>query len=466
MQNRLTLDWTKVHDVVPIEKELSENFPRYVEAKKKLIMGDGPGHEFTGWLQISNLLDEWKRIQEVSQNIKSHSDAVVIIGIGGSYIGAKALYQAFNNDLSKNWKGSPRLFWAGHHLSTDEALDLLEVLDEYTPSIIVISKSGTTTEPSVFFRILSQYLYQRFGSDEAKERIFCVTDEKEGVLRKIAEEEGYEAFTIPANVGGRYSVFTSVGLLPLAVAGLSVEDFIAGANMASLDCLSESNHGSETHLALVYAALRNILYSKGYKVESLCSWTPKLHALGEWWKQLMGESDGKQGTGILPTSVEFTTDLHSLGQYFQDGERILFASHIFSKGSRSAAHPMIQGSLKIPTSRNDDQMQCVDHKSLEFVQEQAFLATILAHADGKVPTLVWELPEISPFWLGYWMYTQCFACAVGGYVRGINPFDQPGVEAYKQHMFALLGKKTGGSEIRSRLERGQRLKTIGLSTYG
>lgn len=472
-EKRLILDWTKVHDVFPIEKHLSTETNNLISAKKALLSGKGKSPEFTGWVQY--IKEECPKIlQEIKKTVDTicnHSDAVVIVGIGGSLLGTKAVYEALTHTYAalqpEQLHRKPLLFWAGHHLALDELAELLDALDGFTPSLIVVSKSGGTTEPALAFRVLKNYLDDRFGPTEAAHRIFTITDPQDGTLLKISKENNYPHFAIPKTVGGRYSIFTPVGLLPLAIAGINVQEFVAGAQQAYDDSLSEKNHSLETNPALCYAGIRNVLYKNNYKIESLCTWSPKAKGIAEWWKQLFGESDGKEHTGLFPASANFTTDLHSLGQYFQDGERHLFATHLKFQDEYSLAKGSIKRKIKIPEAKLQDGFDFLLDKDLSFVQNEAQQGTFLAHSDGKVPTLIWEIPELSAWWLGYWMYVNMLACGIGGYARGINPFDQPGVEDYKNNMFALLGKPSyadKASQIRSRLSSGNRLRSLGLTT--
>lgn len=471
-EKRLVLDWTKAHDVFPLEKHLANETQNLISAKKSLLNGSGKSPEFTGWIDYVSK-DSSEALQSLKKQVDticSHSDAVVVVGIGGSLLGTKAVYDALSHTYAlvnpEAFHRRPLLFWAGHHIALDELTELLDALDSYSPSLIVVSKSGETTEPALAFRVLKNYLEERFGAQEAAHRIFAVCDPTSGTLLKIAKENNYPHFPIPKNIGGRYSVFTPVGLFPLAIAGINVTELIAGAKAAFEDCTSDKNHSLETNPALCYAGIRNILYKNDYKIESLCTWTPKLKSISEWWKQLFGESDGKDHTGIFPASAQFTTDLHSLGQYFQDGERHLFATHLRILDEYSLAKGTIKRRIKIPASTSPDGFEFLTGQDLSFVQSQAQLGTFLAHSDGKVPTLVWEIPELNAFWLGYWLYTNMFACAVGGYARGINPFNQPGVENYKTNLFALIGKpdytdKT--AQIQNRLNTNSRLRSLGLS---
>ncbi|MEN9810995.1 MAG: hypothetical protein RLZZ488_2562 [Pseudomonadota bacterium] len=469
---RIALDWTKAHDVVPLERQLNESMPQIVSAKKSLAGGSGKGSDFMGWVHwvedhAPKLLTE---VKTLSERIASHSDALVVIGIGGSLLGTKAVYEALSHSFAlanpAQFQRRPLLLWAGHHVATDELSELLDLLDQFSPSILVVSKSGTTTEPALAFRVLKQYLDDRFGAREASARIFAITDPESGTLLRLAKTHNYPTLTIPRNIGGRYSIFTAVGLLPLAVAGIDVQQFVEGARQARADCTSEKNEAIETNPALCYAAIRNSLYKEGFKIEALCHWTPKLRSISEWWKQLFGESDGKGNTGLFPASAQFTTDLHSMGQYFQEGERHLFATHMRVLDESSLSRGAQKRKVRIPQAGLADGFDYLNGQNFEQVQSEAISGTSLAHADGGVPTLIWDIPELSAFWMGYWMYTNMFACGVGGLARGINPFDQPGVENYKTNMFALLGKPDMAEQtvqIRARLERGQRLRSIGLT---
>ncbi len=472
-EKRLILDWTKIQDVFPVESHLAQSHQNIIAAKKTLLEGTGKGNDFLGWVRyvVDEAPNALEAIRPVSETICSHSDAVVVVGIGGSYLGARAIYQALTHAYGHLNPGEfarrPLLFWAGNHMASDELAELLDALDLYSPSIIVVSKSGGTTEPALAFRILKGYMEERFGKAEARERIFAITDSQDGTLHQVATDEGYPQFAIPKNVGGRYSVFTPVGLLPLAIAGVDVGALVEGARQAFEDAASEKNNSLETNVALCYAAIRNSLYKNNFKVEALCTWSPKLSMIAEWWKQLFGESDAKGNTGLFPASANFTSDLHSLGQYFQDGERHMFATHLRVMDEYSVAKGCVKRKVRIPSAGLKDGFEFLTNKELFDVQSEAQQGTFLAHADGKLPSMVWEIPELNAYWLGYWLYTNMFACGVAGYARGINPFDQPGVEAYKSNMFALLGKPghaERGAEIRARLERGQRLRSLGLST--
>ena len=434
-QINLNLNYAK--QVFDVQKEFTENLSQFVAAKKKLFEKTGVGSEFTDWVSyVKNAAQTALEQQEkLVQEIKSHSNALVVVGIGGSLLGTKAVYEAFTSSYptqsNKNAPSKPVLFWAGHHLFPEYYDELCLGLEGYSPSIVVISKSGGTTEPALAFRILKRYLENRFGESEAKKRIVIITDAHSGTLLSLAKENNYPTLSIPAGIGGRYSVFTPVGLFPLAFAGMNMSQFILGAcHVYEYNC-DEKNDTFEKNMALCYAALRNGLYKKNYKIEALCSWTPKTQGVAEWWKQLFGESDGKNGTGLFPASVQLTTDLHSLGQYFQEGERHLFATHLKFNKKYSGV---------VPSSSRPDGFEFLSGKELSFVQEKAQEGTFMAHTQGKMPVLVWEIPELNEYWLGAFLYTNMLACAIGGYARDINPFNQPGVENYKKNMFALMGK--------------------------
>lgn len=473
-EKRLILDWTKAHDVCPIEAKLSAEQDILLRAHHELVNRCGSSPEMTGWLDYNLFHDQDLMVQIAEQValVQKHSDAVVIIGIGGSFLGAKSIHEAlthsFSNLINEHSQLHPKIFWAGNHLATDEMAELLDALNEYTPTLIVISKSGATTEPAIAFRILKQYLNDRFGEKEADARVLVVTDPTSGLLYELAKNKNYPKFPIPKDIGGRYSVFTVVGLLPLAFCGISIKDLLAGAQAARDDTISEKNASLDTNLALSYAGIRNILYKEGYKVESLCVWTPKLRSIANWWIQLFAESDGKELTGILPFASQFSTDLHSVGQYFQQGERCLFATHIKIMDEYSISKGNVKRKVHIPDANLNDGFDYLSGKSLSFVQSEAQQATVLAHSDGQVPTLVWNLPELNAWWLGYWMYINMYACAVGNYARGIDPFYQPGVEQYKQNMFSLLGKpgfQKDAAQLKNRIEASQRLRASSLSFH-
>ena len=411
----------------------------------------GAGNDYLGWVDLPNEYDqdEFSRIQKAANKIKSDSDILLVIGIGGSYLGARAaiemLQNSFFNITSKEERKAPQVFFVGNNISSTYMHDLIELLKDKDFSINVISKSGTTTEPAIAFRIFRKLLEEKYGAEEAKARIYATTDKARGALKTVADEKGYETFVIPDDVGGRYSVLTAVGLLPIAAAGLDIEQMMKGAQSA----LNEYNSSElEDNQAYQYAVVRNVLYSKGKTIEMLVNYEPSLQYFGEWWKQLFGESEGKDQKGIFPSSANFSTDLHSLGQYIQEGRRDLFETVI---NVESARHE-----LTIELEDNDsDGLNYLAGKSVDFVNKKAFEGTILAHADGGVPSLVVNLPKLDEYTFGYTVYFFELACAMSGYLLGVNPFDQPGVEAYKKNMFALLGKP-GFEELKMQLE--ERLK--------
>ncbi|MDD3568705.1 MAG: glucose-6-phosphate isomerase [Bacteroidales bacterium] len=412
---------------------------------KALHAGTGKGNNYIGWLSLPSSIgeDSLQSIGKVADDLRAKSEVVVVVGIGGSYLGAKAVIDALNHSFANQLPtGNPMVVFAGHNICEEYHSELLELLDNKSYSIIVISKSGTTTEPAIAFRLLKQHLELKVGKEEASSRIVAITDSFKGALRQLATQEGYRTFTIPHDVGGRYSVLTPVGLLPIAVAGFDIKKLISGAADAQLATGVDTPF--ENNPVCLYAAARNALYSNGYKVEIMVNYTPKLHYLTEWWKQLYGESEGKENKGIFPAGVDFTTDLHSLGQFIQEGERMIFETVISVQNSRRK--------LQIPyDSDNLDELNYIAGKRLSDVNRMAQLGTTLAHLDGKVPNINIQIPEVSEYWLGYLIYFFEKACAVSGYTLGVNPFDQPGVEAYKKNMFALLGKK--GYEEQGKLLR-------------
>ncbi|NLL43868.1 MAG: glucose-6-phosphate isomerase [Firmicutes bacterium] len=433
------------------QKEVDQLAPAIRLAHQQLHDGSGPGSDFLGWLDlpVNYNRGEFKRVQEAAKRIQDSSDVLIVIGIGGSYLGARAalemLTHSFYNMLDPQIRKTPRVFFVGHAISDIYLQDLLELVRDTDFSINVISKSGTTTEPAIAFRAFKTVLEEKYGTDGARERIYVTTDAKEGALRSMAEAQGYTSFVLRHDIGGRYSVLTPVGILPMAVAGIDVDAVMAGAG-AAFEWF-QSPEVAENH-AYQYAALRNILYRKGKTTEILANYEPSLQYFSEWWKQLFGESEGKDQKGIFPASVNFTTDLHSMGQFIQDGTRNIFATTLWINE--------IEKQYEIPTSADDgDGLNYLAGKTLGYVNRRAFQGTILAHTDGGVPNLVLEVPAINPFYFGSLVYFFEKACAISGYLLGVNPFDQPGVEDYKANMFALLGKP--GFESRQK-ELQQRLK--------
>ncbi|WP_374713483.1 glucose-6-phosphate isomerase [Symbiobacterium terraclitae] len=419
-----------------------------VRAAHDLLHGRrGPGAEFTGWLDLPERYDreEFRRIQEAAARIRSDSDALVVIGIGGSYLGARAtveaLGHAFHNLLPKDRRPGPQIFFAGKDLSPVYLTHLFEVLEGKEVSVNVVSKSGTTTEPAIAFRIFREYLERRYGKDGARRRIYATTDRRRGILKQVADAEGYESFVIPDEVGGRYSVLTAVGLLPIAAAGIDIAQLMAGAASAMAEYAEPDLAQNPCYQ---YAAARHALYRKGRTTELLVTYEPALRSTAEWWKQLFGESEGKDGKGIFPASVEFTTDLHSMGQYIQDGLRNLFETVVQVERPRA--------DIAISGGDAGDGLGFLEGQTLDHVNRMALAGTLLAHTDGGVPNLLLTLPELTPYHYGQMIYFFEKACAISGYLLGVNPFDQPGVEAYKQNMYALLGKP-GFEARRAELER-------------
>lgn len=397
--------------------------------------GNGAGNDFLGWLHLpSSITDaELTDIENTAHVLRSKCEVVVAIGIGGSYLGTKAVVEALSNsfDWLQSDRKNPVVLYAGQNIGEDYLYELCEVLKGKQFGLINISKSGTTTEPALAFRMLKKQLEDAVGKEEAKHRIVAITDAKRGALRTLADQEGYKTFIIPDNVGGRFSVLTPVGLLPIAVAGISIRDLVAGA--ASIEKTTGIEVPFAENLSAVYAAIRNELYKSGKKIEILANFHPKLHYIGEWWKQLYGESEGKDGKGIFPASVDLTTDLHSMGQWIQEGERIIFETVI------SVEEPTYK--VLVPTDEaNLDGLNFLAGKRVDEVNKMAELGTQLAHIDGGVPNIKITLPEVNAYYIGQLFYFFEKACGISGYMLGVNPFDQPGVEAYKKNMFALLNK--------------------------
>ena len=435
MANKISLDLSVSSKFIsPLE--LDKIKPMVLTAKEQLTKGTGAGSEFTGWLDLplNYDKDEYNRILKAAAKIREDSEVFVVIGIGGSYLGARAaiefLNHSFYNIVDKSIRKGPEIYFCGNNMSSNYIQHLIEVIGDRDFSINVISKSGTTTEPAIAFRIFKKLLYDKYGKEEAVKRIYATTDKAVGALKKLATEEGYETFVVPDDIGGRYSVLTAVGLLPIAVSGVDTDKLIEGAASMREYCL---NSKYEENDALLYAAARNILLQKGKGIEILANYEPSLHYFSEWWKQLFGESEGKDQKGIYPASVEFTTDLHSLGQFIQDGQRTLFETVINIEKSASE--------IIIEEEETDlDGLNYLAGKSVDFVNKNAMKGTILAHTDGNVPNLLLNVPEQNEFYLGQLFYFFEFACGVSGYLLAVNPFDQPGVESYKVNMFALLGK--------------------------
>ncbi len=408
----------------------------------------GAGNDFLGWIDLPVEYDkeEFFRIQKSAEKIKNDSEILLVIGIGGSYLGARAaidvLNHSFYNALSKEKRKTPQIIFVGNNISSTYMKDVMDVIEGRDFSINVISKSGTTTEPAIAFRIFRKLLEEKYGVAEARKRIYATTDKARGALKTLANEEGYESFVIPDDVGGRYSVLTAVGLLPIAVSGADIEAMMKGA----ADAREEYSASElEENQAYQYAAVRNILYNKGKTIEMLINYEPSLQYFSEWWKQLFGESEGKDQKGIYPSSANFSTDLHSLGQYVQEGRRDLFETIVKVETPRHE--------LTIEEAESDlDGLNYLAGKTVDYVNNKAFEGTLLAHTDGGVPNLVVTVPKLDEYTFGYLVYFFEKACAMSGYLLGVNPFDQPGVEAYKVNMFALLGKP-GFEEKKAELEK-------------
>ena len=432
--NKLSLDLSNVSSFVSEEKLMGME-AEVKAAVKTLEEGTGAGNDFLGWINLPTDYDkeEFDRIKKAAEKIKSDSDVLVVVGIGGSYLGARAaielLSHTFYNKLSKEERKAPEVYFAGNSISGTYLAHLIQVIGDRDFSVNVISKSGTTTEPAIAFRIFKEMLEKKYGVEEAKKRIYATTDAAKGALKKLSTEEGYETFTIPDNVGGRFSVLTPVGLLPIAAAGISIDDLMAGAREAQNDYKAEFKNND----CYKYAAVRNLLLRDGKSIELLINYEPKVHFVAEWWKQLFGESEGKDGKGLFPASVDLSTDLHSMGQYIQDGQRILFETLI------DVVSP--DADVVIPFDEADlDGLNYIAGKGMNFVNQKAMEGTQLAHVDGGVPNIRIAVPKMDAFNLGYLFYFFEKACGVSGYLLDVNPFNQPGVEAYKKNMFALLGK--------------------------
>jgi glucose-6-phosphate isomerase len=437
-----------------ISPEEIDNIASQVQdAHLRLHSGTGPGAEMRGWLNWPRDYDktEFAQILAAAQEIREGSDALVVIGIGGSYLGARAAIELLGSSFPH--PGSPSVYYAGHTLSGTYHADLLDHLKDKDFSVNVISKSGTTTEPAVAFRLFRTLLEEKYGKDGARRRIYATTDGEKGALLQLARQEGYRTFTIPQDIGGRYSVLTPVGLLPMAAAGIDIQAVLKGAAEA-MDALHSPS--IKDNPCYMYAALRNILCRKGRQIELLVGYEPALQTLAEWWKQLFGESEGKDGKGIFPASAIFSTDLHSLGQYIQEGRDILFETVLNVNTPRRQ--------LTLPGAGEDlDGLKFLAGRTLQDINEKAFAGTLLAHCAGGVPNIVLELPRLDAQSFGHLVYFMEKACAISGYILGVNPFNQPGVEAYKKNMFALLGKP-GYQEQRLGLE--QRLRAMGASYEG
>ena len=441
----LKLDLSKTLPYLKEEEVLSMQ-PMVDVAHKMLHEKSGLGSDFLGWVDLPTNYDkdEFARIKTAAKKIQDTCDVLIVIGIGGSYLGARAaiemLSHTFHNSLSKEKRNLPEVYFVGNNISSTYMADLLDLVEGKDICVNVISKSGTTTEPAIAFRIFKELLEKKYGKDGAKERIFATTDKAKGALKTLSDNEGYETFVVPDDVGGRFSVLTAVGLLPIAAVGIDIDEMMKGAKDAqdayANPCIKEND-------AYKYAAARNALYRKGKNIEMVVNYEPSLHYFGEWWKQLFGESEGKDNKGIFPAAADFSTDLHSMGQYIQEGLRGLFETLISVEKPRH--------SVLLDRDKEDlDGLNFLAGKEMDYVNKMASQGTVLAHNDGGVPNMIVTVPELSAYYFGYMVYFFEKACGISGYLLGVNPFDQPGVEAYKKNMFALLGKP-GYEDMREEL---------------
>ncbi len=445
---KVTFDYSKAGQYMSAEE--LQNIKKAAEAAKEtLVTKTGAGSDFLGWIDLPVDYDkeEFERIKKAAAKIQGDSDVLVVIGIGGSYLGARAaiefLNNSFYNNLAKAARKTPEIYYAGNSISGTYLKQLLDMVAEKDFSVNVISKSGTTTEPAIAFRAFKELLVKKYGKEEAAKRIYATTDKSKGALKKLSDEEGYETFVVPDDVGGRFSVLTAVGLLPIAVSGADITKLMEGAASARDEAL---NAPFEENSAMLYAAARNIQYLKGKSVEITCNYEPSLHYVSEWWKQLYGESEGKNHRGLFPASVDLTTDLHSMGQFIQDGSRLMFETVIC----------VDEPTEKLSIQKEDvdlDGLNYLAGQDMDFVNKSAMNGTILAHTDGDVPNFMVHVPAQNEFYLGQLFYMYEFACGVSGYMLGVNPFNQPGVESYKKNMFALLGKPGYEEERKVLLER-------------
>lgn len=447
MSKGISLDLSKVSPYLA-QTEIDYMEEMVKTAHDKLHNGNGAGSDFLGWIDLPVNYDkeEFARIKKSAEKIKSDSDVLIVIGIGGSYLGARAaiemLTNNFHNSLDSSKRNVPQIFYVGNNISSTYMTELLQAIEGKDVSLNIISKSGTTTEPAIAFRILRQYVEKKYGVDEARKRIYATTDKAKGALKTLADAEGYESFVVPDDIGGRFSVLTAVGLLPIAAAGIDIDEMMKGAADARE---AYSNPSLKDNDAYKYAAVRNALYNKGKVIELLVNYEPSLHYFNEWWKQLYGESEGKDNKGLFPAAVDFTTDLHSMGQYVQEGRRVLFETVINVEKAKYE--------INIEEAENDmDGLNFLAGKTMDFVNKKAFEGTLLAHTDGGVPNMVLNIPELTAYYFGYMVYFFEKACGISGYLLGVNPFNQPGVEAYKKNMFALLGKP-GYEDIKAELEK-------------
>ena len=445
---KVTFDYSKTAEFIS-KDEITSMKKLVLDAKETLVSKNGAGNDFLGWidLPVDYDKDEFNRIKSAAEKIKSDSDVLLVIGIGGSYLGARAaiefLRHNFYNMVDKSVRKTPEIYFVGNNISSTYVKHLMDVIGDRDFSINIISKSGTTTEPAIAFRVFKKMLEAKYGKKEAAKRIYATTDKAKGALKNLATEEGYESFVVPDDIGGRFSVLTAVGLLPIAVSGADLDKLMEGAASGRKHALEAD---FEENDALLYAAMRNILLRKGKNIEIVANYEPSLHYVSEWWKQLFGESEGKDQKGIFPAAVDLTTDLHSMGQFIQDGARIMFETVI------NVETPQCE--ITIEEEPVDlDGLNYLAGKTMDFVNKSAMNGTILAHTDGNVPNLMVKVPEQNEFYLGELFYFFEFACGVSGYLLGVNPFNQPGVESYKRNMFALLGKPGYEKEREELLKR-------------
>lgn len=446
---QVSFDYSKTEGYVHAHEV--ESMKAITESAKELLLSKkGAGNDYLGWidLPVDYDKDEFERIKKAAKKIQSDSEVLVVIGIGGSYLGARAaiefLGHNFFNSVSKEIRKAPEIYFVGNSISSTYLSNLIDVIGDRDFSVNIISKSGTTTEPAIAFRVFKKMLEKKYGKEEAAKRIYATTDRAKGALKNLADAEGYEEFVVPDDVGGRFSVLTAVGLLAIAASGADIDKLMEGAASARKRCIENDFYNNDS---MQYAALRNIMLRKGKAVEILCDYEPSLHYTLEWWKQLMGESEGKDNKGLFPASVDLTTDLHSMGQFIQDGSRIMFETVLNVEKARK----------EITIEAEDEDLDGLNYlagKTVDFVNKCAMNGTILAHTDGNTPNLMVKIPEQNEFYLGELFYFFEFACGLSGYILGVNPFNQPGVESYKHNMFALLGKpgfEAEGEALRKRL---------------
>ncbi len=445
---KVTFDYSKAAPFIRAN-EIESMAKLVADAKETLVSKTGEGNDFLGWIDLPVDYDkeELTRIKAAANKIQNDSEVLLVIGIGGSYLGARAaiefLRHSFYNNVDKSVRKAPEIYYVGNNISSTYIQHLIDVVGDRDFSINMISKSGTTTEPAIAFRVFKKILEKKYGKEGAANRIYATTDKAKGALKNLANEEGYESFVVPDDVGGRFSVLTAVGLLPIAVSGADIDKLMEGAasgRKSALELPFEEND------SLKYAAIRNILLRKGKEIEIVANYEPSLHYVSEWWKQLYGESEGKDQKGIFPAAVDLTTDLHSMGQFIQDGSRIMFETVMNIEKSRCE---IILEAEEVDT----DGLNYLTGKSVDFINKSAMNGTILAHTDGNVPNLMVNIPEQNEFYLGELIYFFEFACGISGYLLGVNPFDQPGVESYKKNMFALLGKPGFEKEREELLKR-------------